>query len=93
MSDTPRTDAQVHRPAGGAGGFSVIDSNFARQLERELREVNEALDMQVNTSGQLRVLLDRAKDLLAESVRLMHEAKGPCSWPALDRLKVEIQKL
>ena len=52
-----------------------------------------ALEDQVTESSDLGISLNRAKELLAESVRLMHEAKGPCSWPALDRLKVEIQKL
>ena len=40
MSDTPRTDAEV-KNTGFAKGHGFVPADFARQLERELREATK----------------------------------------------------
>jgi len=51
-SDTPRTDAEVWKPRDECGQdyeTSVVDADFARELEREL--------------NRLKLILKRASDL------------------------------
>ena len=48
MSETPRTDAKIWRGAIGTTGdncahYAVVDADFARELERELKEARAQL--------------------------------------------------
>lgn len=46
MSDTPRTDAYAYECLDGdLNGVMVVDSKFARQLERELAKVTKQRDL------------------------------------------------
>jgi hypothetical protein len=59
MTDTPRTDAAEHEGLlrGNAIPTKVVRADFARQLERDITELNERL-------------IDRQKTLMEQAVKL-----------------------
>lgn len=56
MTDTPRTDEKEFHPLADNYAF-VVDSDFARQLERDIAELNERL-------------IDRQKTLMEQAIKL-----------------------
>ena len=71
MSDTPRTDAEMWAALDGRNGWSVVDADFARQLERELEET-ERLYSELSTA----LVGDKLLPPLAEVARLQRELAG-----------------
>lgn len=64
MSDTPRTDAAEHEGLlrGNAIPTKVVRADFARQLERDITELNERL-------------IDRQKTLMEQAVKLQSASR------------------
>ena len=56
MTPTPRTDEKEFHPIADNYAF-VVDSDFARQLERDITELNERL-------------IDRQKTLMEQAIKL-----------------------
>ena len=63
---TPRTDAVEagHRRVTGSREIDVVGADFARQLERELTEANEALQLNTTHVDCLQRELAAAKEQL-----------------------------
>lgn len=83
MSDTPRTDSQtfeVEEPNGGTVDISVVTTGFARQLERENRELLDALkqSFQAMTSVTVKTRSDGEKLQKAAIIaaRALSKAEG-----------------
>ena len=71
MSDTPRTDAEEFFPHDSK--YKVCDSDFARQLERELNAANERIKRLVQAGDCL--LSHRNSTDYHEKVREWDKAK------------------
>ncbi|NBW08452.1 MAG: hypothetical protein EBR82_10525 [Caulobacteraceae bacterium] len=61
MSDTPRTDAAAIRCACST---YVVPSEFAQQLEKEVRETWDALFDLAKDTGELRATLEQCEEAL-----------------------------
>ena len=87
-TDTPRTDAEIARlnPVGQWGDTSVIGTDFARQLERELNAEKEA--HAISFAGWKKALLERDTQQEAK-LRVI----GQCAdmLQERDALKAELQ--
>jgi hypothetical protein len=86
MSDTPRTDArliEVYLPSGVIHKSDHVQAHFARQLERELAEAQEALQSLIEAmtftdyangySKYIVILGDDEIDALRKAARLENE--------------------
>lgn len=62
---TPRTDAHIRANTGN--GTQYVSADFARQLERDIAELNDRL-------------IDRQKTLMAELVNNSSGNRNPCDW-------------
>ena len=65
VGDTPRTDAEANEQysmvlTGNGLRRALVQSDFARQLERELQEANERLKRLEEAGNRMYVLLDPA---------------------------------
>jgi hypothetical protein len=95
QSETPRVDAKVFLLRDGTNYNSgpnwgqpfmrsVVDANFARQLQRELDSAREALKQQAQEIVELRTLA-RSASAVHENVNIC-TVKG-CGRPAIDQPK------
>lgn len=66
MSDTPRTDKNERWVLGVGGDYSVVGSDFARQLERELNARKEELNAAKARSAELEARCKRLEELGTE---------------------------
>jgi len=66
MSETPRTDSQA-RSADRFGDLDVVSAVFARQLERELADMEEAMRGWATAAGEAKTEAMRLRAALANA--------------------------
>lgn len=86
MSDTPRTDSAAIALHGTrlAPGCIYVESSFARELERELFDMQRRCQTAINhyeTAAMRAGELEEQRDTLAEALKYTVKRVGECERP------------
>ena len=78
MSDTPRTNAEAFFPHDSK--YQVCDSDFARQLERELNAASKERDDALMMLGMYRMKSDEQNQRIKRLEEALDLVIPNCSW-------------